>query len=293
VEKKIGDMIASTLGPGHAAVTVSAELDMSKSRSTTQTFQRPSVTGTTRATTDIPLEQNNTTETLTQNGPDGTGGQLGVGNPDSRTTVGGAGPTNYNKTTTQQRNALDSTQITAETPPGTVRRMSVSVLLDRAVVDAGSVTQTWIPQITAAAGILPNRDGANAVQVQSIDFNTEAIKAAQPTPPAGGPNAMFDLVKHVLTLAMIGLILFFAWKAIKRAEANRVPLRVPLDLRELEAPEYASVGAHVAGTPIGGANRRPLEPPPPTIEGELTDLIERQPDEVAQTLRSWLADRRG
>ena len=28
------------------------------------------------------------------------------------------------------------------------------------------------------------------------------------------------------------------------------------------------------------------------IEGEITDLIERQPDEVAQTLRPWLAGRR-
>jgi flagellar biosynthesis/type III secretory pathway M-ring protein FliF/YscJ len=28
------------------------------------------------------------------------------------------------------------------------------------------------------------------------------------------------------------------------------------------------------------------------IELEIADLIERQPDEVAQTLRSWLVDRR-
>jgi flagellar M-ring protein FliF len=92
---------------------------------------------------------------------------------------------------------------------------------------------------------------------------------------------------------MIGMVLFFAWRAIKKAEANRVPLRVPIDLRELEAP--ANVGAlepAMAGARAGGAGARSLEPPPPTIEGEITDLIERQPDEVAQTLRSWLADRR-
>jgi flagellar M-ring protein FliF len=96
-----------------------------------------------------------------------------------------------------------------------------------------------------------------------------------------------------LTLLMIAVVLFFAWRAIKRAEGNRVPLRVPIDLLALEGPAaldpmYANATPRVAA----GAARAPLDPAPTTIEGEITDLIERQPDEVAQTLRSWLADRR-
>src|SRR5882757_7774607 len=38
VEKKIEDMVARTLGPGHAAVTVAADLDMSKSTSDTTKY---------------------------------------------------------------------------------------------------------------------------------------------------------------------------------------------------------------------------------------------------------------
>jgi flagellar M-ring protein FliF len=30
-----------------------------------------------------------------------------------------------------------------------------------------------------------------------------------------------------------------------------------------------------------------------SVEAEIGSLIEKQPEEVAQTLRSWLADRRG
>ena len=105
---------------------------------------------------------------------------------------------------------------------------------------------------------------------------------------------MFDLIKHVLTLLIIALVLFFAWRAIKRAEANRVPLRVPLDLRELEAADTRAL--EPARRRRRGSPRRSDERshPPPTsgVEGEITDLIEHQPDEVAQTLRSWLADRR-
>ena len=89
-------------------------------------------------------------------------------------------------------------------------------------------------------------------------------------------------------------MLFFAWRAIKRAETNRVPLRVPLDLRELEAADTRALEA--AGVALHGSSsmeRQALAPAADAgIEGELTDLIEHQPDEVAQTLRSWLADRR-
>ncbi len=106
---------------------------------------------------------------------------------------------------------------------------------------------------------------------------------------------MIDLVRHVVTLLIIALVLFFAWRAIKRAEANRVPLRVPLDLRELEAADTRALEASRVGaaTTRRRPNARRSRPAAELgMEGELTDLIEQQPDEVAQTLRSWLADRR-
>jgi flagellar M-ring protein FliF len=148
--------------------------------------------------------------------------------------------------------------------------------------------------VQAAAGIDTTR--GDTVAVQSVAFTKEAKDAAKPAAPAAaGGNAMFDLIKHLLTLLMIGLILFFAWRAIKKAESNRVPLRVPIDLRELEGTVPAALEAPArVGASVGAASAasRLLEAPTSTIEGEITDLIERQPDEVAQTLRSWLADRR-
>ena len=76
---------------------------------------------------------------------------------------------------------------------------------------------------------------------------------------------MLDLVRHVVTLLIIALVLFFAWRAIKKAEANRVPLRVPLDLRELEAADTRAIEApgSARGSPRwNGArcNRLPIPP---------------------------------
>jgi len=287
VEKKIEDMVSRTLGPGHAAVTVAATLDTSKSTSTSTKYNEVVPNKT------VPITQNNTAETLNANGAAGNNGQLGLnGTPNAAT--GTTPTTGYSKTSTQQSNAVDSTTTNSDIPPGTVKRMSVSVLLDSAVVKANDVSTIWQPNILAAAGIDPTRDGANALKVTTVQFDKTAQQAEQKQLAAAtGSNALFDLIKHFLTLLMIAVVLFFAWKAIKRAENNRVPLRVPLDLLELEAPAHAQLEPAYAAARVAPAPARPpLDPASSSIEGEITDLIERQPDEVAQTLRSWLADRR-
>jgi flagellar M-ring protein FliF len=287
LEKRIEDMVSRTLGPGHAAVTVAADLDMSKSTQTKTSYNRPV------ANANVPISEQTSKESLGASGNASTAGQLGLGASTGTTVAGSTTPTSYVKETTNNQNAVDQTQTVANIPPGAIKRLSVSVLLDSSVVKATDVANIWQPNILAAAGIDPTRDGANALKVTTVAFDKTAQKAEQSqlAAAAGGSNAMFDLIKHFLTLLMIAVVLFFAWKAIKRAEGNRVPLRVPIDLLELEAPaalEPAYAGSRSVAPPI----RAPLDPPASTIEGEITDLIERQPDEVAQTLRSWLADRR-
>ena len=284
VQQKVANMIASSLGPNHATVSVAAVIDTSSSTSHTQTFT-PVVKGK-----NVPSTQNESNEKLNQPASSASNGVLGVGNNGAAGTATTNGATNYQKTTTQNTNALDSNTVDSTTPPGTIKHLSVSVLLDsNAVKTPADVTTKWIPAITNAAGIDKVRDGANALVVQTVPFSTAATKSASAA-GAAGANPMMDLLKHLLTLMMIGLVLFFAWRAIKRAETNRVPLRVPIDLRELEAPALTPLDqpAPVAAP----AARRPIEPPKQSIEGEITELIERQPEEVAQTLRSWLADRR-
>jgi flagellar M-ring protein FliF len=267
---------------------------MSKKNSKSTTYTNPA-----GGTNKLPLSEKNKNETLTEPaGSSGADGTLGVGGVDSgnAATSGNGAQREWSSTESTSNNAVNSNTVDSVTPPGQVQRMSVSVLLDDAVVTPDAVSGTWLPQIAAAAGVQRQRDGAQAVQVTAIPFDQEAAKAAKAQlNAAAGGNAMFDVIKHVLTLLMIGLVLFFAWRAIKRAENNRVPLRVPLDLRELEAAAAAAAlpSGQLAAVGAAPSSQRSLAPPPPSLEGEITDLIERQPDEVAQTLRSWLADRRG
>jgi flagellar biosynthesis/type III secretory pathway M-ring protein FliF/YscJ len=68
---------------------------------------------------------------------------------------------------------------------------------------------------------------------------------------------------------------------------------VPLDLREIEAGVARLDASYERSNQLvtAGAPQR-IEASHSQVEQELNELIERQPDEVAQTLRSWLADRR-
>ncbi len=289
LEKKIEDMVTRTLGPGHAAVTVAADLDMSKSTSkkTTYTPVNPNKS--------VPITEQTSKESLGGSGTGSTNGQLGVAAGTGTTIAGSTTPTSYVKETVNNNNAVNTDQTESDIPAGAVKRLSVSVLLDNSVVKPADVANIWQPNILAAAGINPTRDGANALKVTTVAFDKAAQKDQQNqlAAAASGSNPIFDLIKHFLTLLMIAVVLFFAWKAIKRAENNRVPLRVPIDLLELEAPATAALEPAFAGAPrMTAPVRPPLDPPASTIEGEISDLIERQPDEVAQTLRSWLADRR-
>jgi flagellar M-ring protein FliF len=294
LEKKIEDMVTRTLGPGHAAVTVAADLDMSNSTSKKTTFTEP-VTGKT-----VPLSTNDSKEQLGGTAAVATNGALGAPGNTTNPVAGGTTvpastpPTNYLKTTNTDNLAVNSDQTDSTIPPGTLRRLSVSVLLDSAVVHPGDIATVWQPNILAAAGINPTRDGANALKVTTVAFDKTAQKAQQSQLAAASTsNPLFDLIKHFLTLLMIAVVLFFAWKAIKRAESNRVPLRVPLDLLALDAPASSALEPAYAMARVASAPARPsLDAPGNTIETEISDLIERQPDEVAQTLRSWLADRR-
>jgi len=278
----VSTYLATALGPNHADVHVQSDMNFDQQKTTSVTSSAP-------GGKPIPAQQNTSTENF--KGPSSAAaGVLGVNG-----TPAGAASGNevYSKTTNQNTNALNQVETEVQQAPGKINRLSVAVLLDSSVVKPADVAN-WTKQIQAAVGYSAKR--GDIVQVTPVPFSKTAQQAAKQQLQAAsgsGSSSMVDLARNIVTLLIIALVLFFAWRAIKRAEANRVPLRVPLDLRELEAADtraLESVGAMPRLTP---AERQALAPAADTgVEGELTDLIEHQPDEVAQTLRSWLADRR-
>ena len=285
LSKKLEALIAASLGPGHAAVTVTADLDFDAETQKKTTKSQPGGQA-------VPEEEVRSNETYTGANP----GATGILGPDGTPagTGGGAGTT-YNKQEASRKYAVNQVESVIQRAPGAINGLSTAVLLDSDKVDATDVAK-WTQTITAAAGI--DRQRGDVVSVNLVPFDTTAAKAAEAqvkeAESAKSQDFLLNLLRYVVTLLIVGTVLFLAWRSVKRSGVMPGPVRVPLDLRELEAGDLMGRldAAYERAAVNGAARRPPLEAAQSDVEAELNDLIERQPDEVAQTLRSWLADRR-
>ena len=284
----VSNFLATALGPNHADVHVHSDLNFDQQETTSVTNKTPAGSGG----KPIPQQVSTSNEKFTGPGAGGANGVLGVtqGVPGA---AGGGSAQSYSKDTNQANNAIDQVVSKVQAAPGKINRLSVAVLLDSSAVKPSDLAN-WTKQIQAAVGYDKTR--GDVVQVTTVAFSKAAQKAAKDqlkTATGSGQGQMLDLVRKIVTLLIVALVLFFAWRAIKKAESNRVPLRIPLDLRELEAADTRAIESAGAMPRLSAMERQALQPALETgMEGELSDLIEHQPDEVAQTLRSWLADRR-
>jgi flagellar M-ring protein FliF len=319
VTQSVQDMLNGVYGPGHAIVRVAATLNFDQKATTATAYgndvAQQITTGTTTTTiaggptttpTTAPaLTQDQKTETYTSNGAGTAAGVLGTGTP----TVGGGGNTNYSNN--QNNTAFGVGKVTAEvrTAPGTVDRMSVAVVVDGKKVQASDLPNVQ-NLVQAAVGLNPAR--GDTINVTRMTFDNtqakDAAKALSASDAAKKQNALFDMIKALVALLLVGVVLFLAWRAMKKAK--REPIRTPLDLRALEAAtpgmgtnrllqaQQLAQLAQLQGLDDAAApaSLAPAALPEPTeldqVEKDIIGLIDHQPEEAAATLRSWLADRR-
>lgn len=293
---KLEDMLARSLGAGHATVVVTADMNFDKAKEISE-----SVTPELDPTTNQPLAVASETKDEEFNGPGGgSTGILGLdGTPLAPTD---STPISYKNSEERLESMFDRVTTETERAGGEVEKLSVAVMVDEKVVPGGTAALTEL--ISTAAGI-DTASRPDTITVQAVPFDEDVQKAvAAQLSGAKGAAAQtqtLGLVRYVATLLIVALVLFFAWRSVKRAQLAMGPMRIPLDLTEFDAFGRPLAVSNTAGELNSGLSEaisslpeppRALEPQRSPVEQEITDLIERQPDEVAQTLRSWLADRR-
>ncbi len=292
---KLEAMLTRSLGPGKASVVVTAEMNFDEVTETSdEVTPELNDDGTPRSETLV--DENETFE--------GPGNQSsGVLGPDGSPAAATDSNISYEKNKTQSEILADRVLRQTKIAGGAVTGLNVAVMVDEKAVPDGTGELTEL--LSTAAGIDPARGDTIAVQATTFDEETQKALTEQITGAAGAQsqNQMLGLVRYVVTLLIVGIVLFLAWRSIKKAQAAMGPMRVALDLAELEAAgglaglgsggaalgELGAINDAVAALPD---SPRQLEPQRSPVEQEITDLIDRQPDEVAQTLRGWLADRR-
>ena len=265
---QLAEMLTQTVGAGKAQVEVNADLNADQSTSQSLTYAKKGV----------PLTQQTQNETLSGAGAANAAGTTG-NVPAYATTTGGGNSKYANKTATTTY-GVDKTVTNTTIAPGQINRQSVSVLLDK------SVPASAIPALTAAvsnaAGIVKSR--GDTLSVQQVAF----AKIASPT--VATPSKMMDYAKYGgIGLAAFGFLLFVT-RQLRRREHEALTGQ-PTWLRELESPRpLAALERSQYADDDEPAQVRQLRSPVNVAKRQVEDLVERDPDRVAQQVRAWMSE---
>jgi flagellar M-ring protein FliF len=317
---ELTSLLSRTTGAGKVAVSVSADLDLDQVQSTSEDY---GPIGTDSGTYVI-TEQvaNETYGGATANGSTGVLGPDGstvtatsipappttvvAGAPATTATTipgvtaptvalptvtatGATGttlPGAYGSSTGNRTYAIDRVVQQVTKAPGTINQLHVAVLLDDKAVTAEQATA--IEQVVAtAAGIDPARGDTVTVSRMPFDTSaqTEAATLAAADKAAAAKDQMMQLIR---TLAIVLVVIIALLLAARSARRARRLTATPINIGELTMArrgaisELASQMEEVEMPIIPDRNESTM--------GEIAAIAERRPEDVANVLRSWLAE---
>jgi flagellar M-ring protein FliF len=284
---KVQTMLDRVLGPGNSTVAVTANLDFDKSVTETKKY--------TYNPKNVPLSE---TKNIEKYNGTGVGSSLtGVVGPDgqmdSTGTAGGAGPSQYEKSSETSDNAVDTTVEHRETAPGSVRNLHVGVVLDAAT--ARTIDPSVIQGLIASTvGIDPAR--GDTVQVSTLPFDRSAEKAAKAelaaAKKADASAQQWTLIRNSGLVVLILLIVLLAWlKGRKHARARAEATSYVVEQLRQDALDRAAAEAALEPSAAVLALETMEKSEADEIRDELSALVERQPEDVAALLRGWLVER--
>lgn len=261
VANDVQAMLSDVLGPGRSSVVVRAVLDFDERSVESETYTPESAT---------PLREQLIDETMTGAGaaPVGT-----VGVDGQPIATAGNGDYQYQRSEKTRQYGVDRVVTKSIDAPGSIEKLSVAV-----VVDDGSLTGAAAPDtaelqalVAAAIGLDPSR--GDTVQVTAAAFPAEAVPDVATTPdPASASGGIMDLVPNLagaLVLLLVAVALFLQTRGGKHEV--QVAAWNPEALPEGDPRETLALD---------------------DMASDVLALVDRQPEEIATLLRSWLADRR-
>ena len=265
-ESNLTAMLAQTLGPGKAQVQVNARLNTDQATSDELIYAKKGVA----------LRTEEEKERLEGAGP--AGGAAGAaGNIPSYAGVAGGG-SKYERDGGKTDWGVNKKVIRRKIAPGAVEKLDVALIVDK-TVPAAELAQLR-GAVQSAAGI--DRERGDTLAVSQVAFaKPPAEKEASPAASA--------LSYGKYAGAGLGILLFLAFVTRHlRNREDQALLGEPTWLREIEAPMSLAQLEAPGGLDETQMLARAARPPQNPVRGELDDLIETNPDKVAQQVRVWM-----
>ena len=300
---RVEDMLANIVGAGRARVEVSAEIDFNRSTTTQETFDPESQV--------VRSSQVRESENLTA----GANGQVTVANelPGASQNTGAAGASEQGTSTEEVTNyEISKTTQTAVTEAGSIKRLSVAVVVDGVYADDGAGTSTYTPRtadeiaqiltlVRSAVGYSETR--GDSVEVVNMQFAERPELAAPGTDAAGGlldftRDDLMNGAEMAVTLLIALALVFFVMRPLlkKVLTPETKPLALPSAAELGHHGVLAANGQIVADesderrdkTPAWVANAKSMGETQLQTLKTVGTLVEENPKQAALIVRDWL-----
>ncbi|WP_432544570.1 flagellar basal-body MS-ring/collar protein FliF [Kineococcus sp. SYSU DK002] len=291
---ELQDYLEGIYGKGNVKATVKATLDFDDKTVQSKEYTQPQQID--------PLAESKSTETYEGSGAGGAA--TGVLGPDNIQVPGDTGTTGdggYAKEDSTRNNSINETNTVIKQAPGKVTKQTVSVVLNAgaqgaaAAADVNQVTQI----ATQAAGVDAARGDQITVVKTAFDDTaaTDAAAALAEAEKAEEQNALIGYAKTGALALLVLIMLIVILVAFRRRKVEQVDVLDvdPLQLGDITAPaDDLKEIAPAVEKPVA-IEAAPVDPALEAAAArrtEVVELVSRQPEEVAELLRGWLADRR-
>ena len=277
------EILDTVLGPGHARVSVRADVDMNRTEENSTVYAESGAP---------PISEQNTSEEYTGTGA-AVGGVLGPENEGGAGT--GGGDSTYNTESNTANNSVNTTVTNTERAPGAIQRLTVAVVLDGTV--AGNLNPAQVQDLIGNAVGLDLARGDD-ISVASMPFDTTAAEEAAAEMAAAREAEqqaqMWSLIKTGAIALGIALLVLIVWlRSRRRGGDEDEPFELDDDvMAELERLRVASTRDETMVIDRA-VDSRALEAEAAErarVRGEISTMVSERPDEVAQMLRGWLSE---
>jgi flagellar M-ring protein FliF len=283
MNNEVQRVLDQVVGVGHSVVRVNAALDFNNTDTTSESYAAASPTAP-------PLSAATVDESYS-GGAASASGPLGQILP-TPLVSGTPGAGAYVRKQSTVNNSVDKTVQRIQTAPGSVKRMTVAVVLDAktaAALNPGQIQQL----VGNAVGLDPKR--GDLVQVATLPFDTTAAAAAKAELGAAAKAqqtaSYLDLAKKAGLGLLVVIVIIVMMRRRKKADA------IMLEAMASDLPPATGLVLN-SGAPaaIGSGAQLVLAAESDVSRDQMRDdvaaLVDNQPDDVAQMLQGWLAERK-
>ena len=157
------------------------------------------------------------------------------------------------------------------------------------------VTQQQITQlVSAAAGLQTSRGDSIQVAMVPFDQSAQQAQSAQMKAAASASSkaAMMSEIRGVLVVLAVIALLVFSVRRINKT--TRVPLALPAGYQPLELEAGEGFGDDEVTLALSSSQvdvRQEAYPAPAPVQAEVSQIgqmIEHEPERIAEMLRAWL-----